>query len=244
MTAWPTGPPISRSIADSVRSTSGIDATVHSTGVPTLDRLLRTDRAEGEQAWADFLSVHSRLLLHACRQLSRDPEAAMDAYAHILESLHADDCRRLRAYVPNGRSRFTTWLVVVARRLFLDWQRHRYGRPRSAAAERQEESHLRQRIEDLVGDEIDVDQLASAGKRPDADIRRRELMSALATSIAMLPPSDRLLLALRFQDERPIREIAAVLGLRSVFHVYRRLNTVLGVLRNALALRGVRAAEP
>jgi RNA polymerase sigma factor (sigma-70 family) len=244
MTAWPTGPPISRSIADSVRSTSGIDATVHSTGVPTLDRLLRTDRAEGEQAWADFLSVHSRLLLHACRQLSRDPEAAMDAYAHILESLHADDCRRLRAYVPDGRTRFTTWLVVVARRLFLDWQRHRYGRPRSAAAERQEESHLRQRIEDLVGDEIDVDQLASAGKRPDADIRRRELMGALATSIAMLPPSDRLLLALRFQDERPIREIAAVLGLRSVFHVYRRLNTVLGVLRNELALRGVRAAEP
>lgn len=223
---------------------SGIDQTVHSNDVPTLDRLLRTDRAEGEQAWADFVSVHSRLLLHVCRQLSRDSEAAMDAYAHVLESLHGDDCRRLRAYVPDGRTRFTTWLVVVTRRLFLDWQRHKYGRPRSAAAEQQEESHLRRQIEDLVGDEIDVDQLVSAGKPPDAEIRRRELMGALATSIARLAPSDRLLLALRFQDERPIREIAAVLGLRSVFHVYRRLNTVLRVLRNELAHRGVRAAEP
>jgi DNA-directed RNA polymerase specialized sigma24 family protein len=44
----------------------------------------------------------------------------MDGYAYVLEALRSDDYRRLRAYAADGRSKFSTWLVVVARRLCLD----------------------------------------------------------------------------------------------------------------------------
>src|SRR5204862_509166 len=73
------------------------------------------------------------------RSLTTDHDAAMDGYAHVLERLREHDCRRLRGYAPDGRTKFTTWLVVVARRLCLDFHRHRYGRsddpaPDAAAA--------------------------------------------------------------------------------------------------------------
>jgi len=98
---------------------------------PELVGLLNaSDPAAREVAWASFVKSHSRLLLHVARSIGRDYDAAMDAYAYLLELLRADDCRRLRAYAADGRSKFTTWLVVVARRLCLDHLRHRYGRLR------------------------------------------------------------------------------------------------------------------
>ena len=54
----------------------------------------------------------------------------------------------------------------------------------------------------------------------------------------------RLLLALRYNDDRPAREIAAMIGSPSVFHVYRRLGSVLAVLKGALLRRGVDEPRP
>jgi len=126
----------------------------------------------------------------------------MDAYAFVLAALRNDRCSRLRAYAPDGRTRFTTWLVVVARRLVRDHQRQRYGRPRSDDEERIAEHAVRRRIEDLVVAEIDPDILTSpADTGPDAGIRRQELTAALRQALGELEPSDRLLLALRFEDE-------------------------------------------
>ena len=58
---------------------------------PELARLLAaTDEAAREPAWGAFVATHSRLLLHTCRTVARDHDAAMDAYAHIPESLRDD----------------------------------------------------------------------------------------------------------------------------------------------------------
>lgn len=169
----------------------------------------------------------------------------MDAYAFVIEVLRADDCRRLRAYVPDPSVRFTSWLVVVTRRLVLDFVRQRYGRSRSANLNFQEQHLARRRLEDLLTDEIDPDDLpSSGGTDADAVLRRRELTRALARALDELSSTDRLLLALRFEDERPIREIAKTLGLPSVFHVYRRLTAVLSTLRDVLRRRGIDAAQP
>jgi RNA polymerase sigma factor (sigma-70 family) len=117
-----------------------------------LSRLLdaRTP-ARADAAWDDFVAIHSRLLLHVVRALTSDRDAAMDAYARVLERLREDDFRRLRAYVPDGRTRFTTWLVAVVRRLCLDWHRERYGRARTEGSTRAREAHerRRQRSEDV-----------------------------------------------------------------------------------------------
>jgi RNA polymerase sigma factor (sigma-70 family) len=127
----------------------------------------------------------------------------------------------------------------------LDHLRHRMGRPRSTNQERLAEHAMRRRLEDLVAVELDPDHLTSAtDTSPEAHIRLSERRGALREALAALDSADRLLLALRFEDERSVREIAAMLRLPTVFHVYRRLNAVLAVLRQSLAQRGVTGLEP
>lgn len=169
----------------------------------------------------------------------------MDGYAYVLEALREDCCRRLRAYTPAATSRFTTWLVVVTRRLILDHHRRRYGRRRSEEEARRAEQVGRRRLEDLIASEVDPDHLTtSAADSPDLAVRRQELADVLSRALQELDSADRLLLTLRFEDNRPVRQIAAMLGLPTVFHVYRRLAAVLDTLKRALARRGVHESEP
>ena len=203
-----------------------------------------TGTTECDAIWDEFLAQYSDTVLHTCRAVAHDRDSAMDAYAHALEALREDECRRLRAYVPAPGVKFSSWLVVVTRRLVLDYFRQRYGRSRSKDADRQQAQTTRRRLEDLVADEIDPEQIIGETQAPDAQIRRQELRLALTRALDELDPADRLLLALRFEDERPVREIARTLALPSVFHVYRRLGAVLSMLRRALENRGVDAAEP
>lgn len=203
------------------------------------------DDTQFDEAWTSFAADYSGILLHTCRTVSQDRDAAMDAYAHVLEALRENRSRRLRAYAPTPRARFTTWLVVVTRRLVLDYHRHRFGRSRSTDEVRREEHAARRRLENLVAAEIDPDMLTAAdADGPDGAVRNRELVEALQQALAALDPSDRLLLSLRFVDGRPVREIATLLGLPTVFHVYRRQATALAGVRAALARRGVMEAEP
>ena len=218
------------------------DATVHPGLPPVLAQLLaaRDDEAR-DAAWIQFVATHTRLLLHTCHALARDRDAAMDGYVYILDALRQDHCQRLRAYVPDGRTRFTTWLVVVARRLLLDHRRHRYGRPRSRSEPHRAEHVTRRRLEDLVVAELDAETIVASGAAPDEALLEDEVTAALRTALAALEPSDRLLLVLRFADERPVREIARTLGLPSIFHVYRRVAALLGGLRRTLEAHGVDA---
>jgi RNA polymerase sigma factor (sigma-70 family) len=217
---------------------------VHSTPA-VLERLLcATDSADAERAWAEFLEEHSRLLLHVARVQGGSHDAVMDRYAWVLEQLRRDGCRRLRGYVADGRGRFTTWLVVVARRLCLDHARSRYGRG-GADAEGPSGRELRRRLEDMDGAELDLDVLPeSGGRSPEDDLRSAELRGALLAALERLPAGDRLVLRLRFQDEVPVAEMARVLSLPSVFHVYRRVNGILDRLRTALRTAGVEDAAP
>ena len=154
-------------------------------------------------------------------------------------ALRQDEHRRLRAYVPDGRTSFSTWLIVVTRRLVLDHLRRKYGRSRSADKARRADAGTRRVLEDLLGDAMDPDEIAAVSPAPDIALQRRQLTAALRAAIASLQPSDRVLLALRFVDERPVRQIAKVLAAPTVFHVYRRLNAVLAGLRRELERRGI-----
>lgn len=197
-----------------------------------------------EESWARFVEVHTRLVLHVARSVARDHDAAMDAYAYVLEQLRADDFRRLRAYVNDGRGKFTTWLVVVVRRLCLDEARRRYGRA-PAEGERGRDAHVtRRRLVDHVAEDLDVSEIADPSEQSvDARLSADEVKSALAAAISALEPRDRLLLSLRFEEDLSAREIAPLLHLPTPFHVYRRLNAVLDELRRALARRGVHEAD-
>ncbi|PYO66338.1 MAG: hypothetical protein DMD71_08985 [Gemmatimonadetes bacterium] len=210
-----------------------------------LSRLFEASDARArDSAWADFVAAHSRLLLHVARSLTTDHDAAMDGYAHVLERLREHDCRRLRGYAPDGRTKFTTWLVVVARRLCLDFHRHRYGRSDDPAPDAAAARAARRRLVNLVAGETEPEQLAAPGSDPASTLQATELHTALDAATAGLAAADRLLLKLRFDDDLSAREIAGLVGLPTPFHVYRRLNALLGQLRRVLRQRGIHEAEP
>lgn len=214
-------------------------------GLPsTLERLCSADAAQYDRAWDAFIEAHSQLVLRVCRSLTRDHDIIMDGYTSVLSALRDDDCRRLRAYVPDGRTRFSTWLAVVTRRLMLDYLRHHYGRPRSEDPERRAEHTTRRNLESLVAADIDPDTIANSSNAPDAGVRREELLRALRAAIARLPARERLLLTLKYADGLSGRVMARALGLPSVFHAYRRLETTLAMLRADLESRGIEGAEP
>jgi RNA polymerase sigma factor (sigma-70 family) len=212
---------------------------------PELQDLLQASGVPArDEAWSRFVARFSPLLLHTARTVAREHDRAMDAYAHLLEQLHEDDGRRLKQYLEDCGAQFTTWLVIVARRLCIDFLRHRYGRT-PAAPSRMADHATRRRLEDLVAVEIgEMVALTEPGAGPDEMLRRRDRDDALRRALAELPPAQRLLLALRFEDELPVREIAKLLRYPTPFHVYRTLNTVLADLRRKLTSYGVAEAEP
>ena len=218
-----------------------------------LSRLLGAQTpARVDAAWGDFVAVHSRLLLHVARALTNDRDAAMDAYVRVLERLREDDCRRLRAYVPDGRSLFTTWLVAVVRRLCLDWHRERFGRARAdESIDAREARERRRRLNAFAADvglgdfteAIEVG-LQEKDDSPEDRLRSLELHHALDAALAVLPPSDQVLLRLRFDDGCSAQQIARTLHYPTPFHVYRRLNALLAQLRETLRARGIESSIP
>ncbi len=205
-----------------------------------VEALLQVDAAREPAAWAAFAEEYSPLVLHVARTLGGNRDAVMDRYAYVLERLRADGARRLRGYASDGRGKFTTWLVVVVRRLCLDQQRQRYGRAQGAGCG--EERARRRALADLAGVPLDgAEEIAAEGVTPDASVMESETRGALAAALERLDPGDRLLLHLRFDDELSVPEIARLTGEASAFALYRRIERVLARLRQELQRMGIEA---
>ena len=211
---------------------------------PSVERLVH-EEPPSEEAWGDFTREYSALLLHVARNVNRAPDDAMDAYAYLLDRLRADDCRRLKQYVSDTNSKFTTWLVVVARRLCVDHHRGKFGRLRDrGSAEERNRLGLRQRLERLEVQTNEIDAVEDEAARGPAELLdARELNGELEVLMASLEAADRLLLRLRFEDELPASEIATLLRFPSQFHVYRRINSLLATMKVKLKNRGYESAQ-
>jgi RNA polymerase sigma factor (sigma-70 family) len=210
---------------------------------PALAELLSTQEPEPREiAWERFLVSYSPLLLKVAQRMARGYDEAMDHYTFVLDHLRARDYERLRSYAVHPQSEFTTWLVVVARRLCLDRYRCRYGRGRCSeppAASAQSSRAARRRLMDAVFEPPStLAQLAAESGDPAAALDLAERQQLLDAAIASLAPADQQLLKLRFEDELPARTIAAILAWPTDFHVYRRLRTVLSSLRKQLGGAG------
>jgi RNA polymerase sigma factor (sigma-70 family) len=122
----------------------------------------------------------------------------------------------------------------------MDRLRQVYGR--SSTQEASDQQRARRQLADLVAVEIEESDVSSeeTADNPEANLDASESKRALKSAIDELEPHDRLLLALRLEDELGAREIQEMLKFPSPFHVYRRLNHVMGALRAALGRRGIR----
>ena len=214
-----------------------------------LKSLLETsDHAVREAAWEEFVAGYSGIVLHIARRVCGDRDGAMDGYALVLDQLRADDFKRLRRFVADGRSEFSTWLLVVAQRICLDEQRRRYGRIRidsdSVQASR-DNFRARSRLANLVGADIDLADLPdSSDNNPETLVRETQMHQAVESALQKLAPRERLMIKLRFEDQLGMPDIAQTLELPSRFHAYRMLTDILARLKQSLASNGVSDGEP
>jgi len=206
----------------------------HARFLPSQVRRL-LEAAEGptqEQAWTEFLESYSRLILYVARQTPGEYDIIMDRYAFVVERLREQSYRRLRTYAADGRGKFTTWLVVVTRRLCVDHNRLKHGRPPSPGTRNPVSPR---RLVDLVL--LDPEVLARLPDgRPSAEdqLDRKQVLERLEAAVGTLAPMDQLLVTLRYEDARSAREIASLMSLPTPFHVYRRLTRIHESLRQAL----------
>ncbi|HEX6251153.1 MAG TPA: sigma-70 family RNA polymerase sigma factor [Gemmatimonadaceae bacterium] len=214
---------------------------------PDLAELLRaSDAAARERAWERFLAARSALLLHTARSLSASQDSTMEAYAFMLDGLRANDFRRLREYRHRPHAQFTTWLVLVARRLCIDHDRSLHGRaPAEDDSDQMLQRQARRRLAELAAEEVDLDSIAAeSGATPEHQVRQFELKQALEQALGTLDHRDRLLLTYRYVDKLSAQEIARLQQWPSHLHVYRRITHVCGLLRRELERRGVESSVP
>lgn len=195
------------------------------------------------RAWEDFLGAHSELILRVARVVAHDHDSAMDCYVYVLDRLRENNGQRLRSYTPDAACSFATWLAVVVRRLCVDRYREKYGRQRGTDANAQHGHLVRRRLADLVGVEAALEQVHAGDGDSGRELEQRELVAALNSVLFSLDPRDRLLLALRFEDELPARQIAEIMAFPTLFHVYRQIKSVLALCREALERRGFGAPD-
>ncbi|HZJ00287.1 MAG TPA: sigma-70 family RNA polymerase sigma factor [Gemmatimonadaceae bacterium] len=209
---------------------------------PELGAVLDADRESADDAWRLFLSRFSPLILHAARHASKGYDEAMDSYAYTLERFRENDFRRLRGYTADPRSKFTTWLVLVARRICIDRQRQMYGRVTDKKDNHatDDERAARRRLVDLAAAEVDLSTIEDERlKNAEDELRTRELKQILDSAIGELETADQLLLTLRFVDGLSAKEIAPIQSWPSPVHVYRRIELLMNRLRKSLERRGV-----
>lgn len=203
--------------------------------------LTATDSSSREAAWEDLIERHTRLLLAIARSFEGGHDETMERYTYILEKLREDGFRRIRSFDENSGARFSTWLTVTARRLCLDHLRGRYGRLRSRTdPDADSLRSIRRALADCLRPDIDIDLIpdeASLSVVTAAFISERD--KALSAALLKLQPRERLLIALRFQDDLSALRIARILHAPTPFHIYRQLKTVLDKLRSYLIARGI-----
>ena len=208
---------------------------------PELRELIHASDAEArEDAWDRLVARFTPLLLHTARTFPGGHEAAMDRYAFILEQLRRDEFRRLHRYSEDGRASFATWLVSVARRLCADRHRLVYGRARGGAGSDSPARRARRSLADLVAEQLDAERHGPADPHDvQAELESGELRAALDRALAELAPADRLLLALRFEQDLSAREISELTRRGNTFQVYRQINALLKALAASLRRQGM-----
>lgn len=199
-------------------------------------------RARG---WDAFIGEYTPLIMHVAKSIGGDHDAVMDRYLFVVDALRDHHYKRLRSYNPEEGARFSSWLLVVARRLCMDQYRARYGRVQSDTHTAESNHRARRALTDLLGDELALESVEDVQTGdPDFVLRQSDLTQRLEAALASLPTADRLLLRFRFEDDLSVPRIAQLIDAESPFVVYRRLDKILRILRRSLEDSGVSESLP
>ena len=177
-----------------------------------------------ERAWHRFLGEYQRCILGAILSLLakfsiHEAEIADDIFAAVIEKLLVDDCRALRRFRWN--SKFSTWLVSVARNKTYDYLRGLKRKPTVSMNRPTDDED--DDMEKVLASDLDLEH----------DI---EVRLTTEEALDMLPVKERLILKLYYIEGMKEREIAELLDL-SVDAVSARKSRSLKRVRN-LVLKG------
>ncbi len=172
-------------------------------------------------ALRDRYRQHLRVLIARYAPTPADLE---DIYSEIIARLLADNKRALRNWEPTAP--FAAYLTTIAVRHCLNWLDRNSRHPRTVVlsaggGDADEREMLQEMIE---GDEDD---------QPDRIVARRARRDAMHRALMELTDSDRLVLALRFDQGMTGPETGRALGIASgaarqrIFRALRRLAIVL-----------------
>ncbi len=162
---------------------------------PSDEALCRRVATRDAGAFDLLVERHQDRAYRLAWSILRDPDEARDlsqeAFLRVYE----------RAASFDERSRFSTWFHRILVNLCLDHRRRRswwFLRVGGSAASEETDDAL--------------DQRASPGEDPDAEVIRKDLMNKLWKAAERLSPQQRTALALQVQEDLPTSEIAIVLG--------------------------------
>jgi RNA polymerase sigma-70 factor (ECF subfamily) len=192
-----------------------MDSSMSSVIVPVEDpdaELTAQARAGSLEAFEELIRRHSRLVYRALAAILGNPDHAQDAMQDVMLSAYQHIARF------EARSKFSTWLVSIARNKAIEYLR-----------KRKQETSLE---EAPFGDDHDFRprELRSWVENPEQAYSRLEIRELIERGIMALPANYRTVVMLRDIEHLPIEEIARQLGL-SVPTVKVRL------LRGRLMLR-------
>jgi RNA polymerase sigma-70 factor (ECF subfamily) len=196
---------------------------------PDTDQLL--DRASHGDGIArqQLLTRHrARLRAMVAARLDRRLAARLDPSDIVQEAL-AEAARRLDDYLRQRALPFYPWLRQLA------WDRlvkeHRAHLARAKRSVRREEPGLLGLPDESVAEL--AQRLASSTSSPSRHALRVELQTRVQAALALLSAADREVLVLRYLEQLPLREVAAVLGVSELavkmrhFRALERLRALL-----------------
>jgi RNA polymerase sigma factor (sigma-70 family) len=189
-------------------------------------RLIARCIAREDRAWHRFLREYQTCIQSAIMSLLakfsiHEAEVADDIFASVIEKLLVDDCRALRRF--QGKSKFSTWLVSIARNKTYDYLRSLKRKPTVS---------MSTPIDD---EDDDMEKILAADLDLEHDLETR--LSA-EEALDMLPSEEKLVLKLYYIEGMKEREIAGLLNL-SVDAVSARKSRSLKKIRSLVRKNGV-----
>ena len=175
--------------------------------------------AKEDRAWHRFLHeyqrcIHGAILSLLAKFSIHETEIADDIFAAVIEKLLVDDCRAMRRFQWN--SKFSTWLVSIARNKTYDYLRGLKRKPTIS-------------MSTPIDDEDDAMEKVLAS---DLDLAHDlEVRLTTEEALEMLPVKEKLILKLYYIEGMKEREIAELLDL-SVDAVSARKSRSLKKIRN------------
>jgi len=191
------------------------------------DLIARLVAGDG-RSWGKFLDCYGKLIYGTIAALLarfsiKEPAVAEDIFAGVIERLLADNCAALRSFKSN--SKFTTYLVTIARNRTYDHLRSLKRRPTVS-------------ISGPLGgsDESDKDSLERV-LRADLDLGHElEVKLSLEEVLEHLPTQDRLIVRLHYIEGLKDREVAELVGISADAVSARKLRA-LNRLKEIVAKR-------